>query len=101
MKNVYDRYSNLSFCHFLTLESVLTSDYKLTSLCPNPNVMKNILEEDVGIIPVLKYKIGFLRYPLLILTCTQFCPLPAKAGHWQCGIQCFGFCYAVKVSYTG
>lgn len=27
----------------------------------DPNVMKNILEEDVRIIPVLKYKIGFFK----------------------------------------
>ena len=102
LKNVYDRYSNLSFCHFLTLGSVLTSDYKLTSYyAPNPNLMKNILEEDVKIIPVLKYKIGFLRYPLLILTCIQFCPLPAKAGHWQCGIQCFGFLLCCQSQWIG
>ena len=81
MNNVYDRHSNISFCHFLTLGSVLTSDYKLTSYyAPSPNLMKkNILEEDVKIITVLKYKIGFLRYPLLILTCIQFCPLPAES----------------------
>lgn len=38
------------------------------------------------IIPALKYKIEFLRYPLLILTWMQFCPLPTKAVHWRCGI---------------
>ena len=102
LKNVSDRYSNISFCHFLTLGSVLTSDYKLTSYyTPNPNLMKNILEEDVKIIPVLKYKIEFLRYPLLILTCIQFCPLPAKADIGSMEYSALGSCYAVKTNYTG
>ena len=52
------------------IETIMSIQWFISSL-----LLLYFVDMYVGI----KYKIGFLRYPLLILTCIQFCPLPAES----------------------